>query len=265
MRSDHTSKAKKTSKRVVLYVPDTFDPDVHLPEDLRHLADYARFLLHRINVGRVHLRRGDCLVYLKHDYLARFMPRGRFTMIRDALEEAGVIHVRKFCVPGEICYGYRLCPPHDQGFSHYRPTTKRLINKIMAWRAKEFRDIRLPLHRDLRRFVKSITIDASAALRSVRGKPFQRSAQVAMIQRIVNGDFFTVVDRFGRFHTNLTNLKATLRPFLRYRESHLCNLDIANSQPMIFCLLLVNLLSNEEQLDNLIDYCVSRHKQRLPY
>ena len=38
-----------------------------------------------------------------------------------------------------------------------------------------------------------------------------------MIQRIVNGDFFTVVDRFGRFHTNLTNLKATLRPFLRYR------------------------------------------------
>ena len=117
--------AKKTSKRVVLYVPDTFDPDVHLPEELRHLADYARFLLHRINVGRVHLRRGNCLVYLKHDYLAKFMPRGMLTIIRDALEEAGVIHVRKFCVPGELCYGYRLCPPHNQGFSHYQPTTKQ--------------------------------------------------------------------------------------------------------------------------------------------
>ena len=244
----------KTSKKVVLYVPDTFDPDLHLPEELRHLADYARFLLHRINVGRVHLRRGNCLVYLKHDYLAKFMPRGRFTMIRDALEEAEVIHVRKFCVPGELCYGYRLCPPHNQAFSHYQPTTKRLIKKIMAWRAKEFRDVRLPLHRDLRRFVKAITIDETAALRSVQGSPFERSAQVAMIQRIVNGDFFTVVDRFGRFHTNLTNLKATLRPFLRYRDSHLVNLDIANSQPMIFCLLLVNLLSNEKQLDNLIDY-----------
>src|SRR5271157_3256910 len=245
---------KKTSKRVVLYVPDTFDADVHLPLHLRHPADYARFLLHRINVGRVHLRRGNCLVYLKHDYLARFMPRGRFTMIRDALEEAGVIAVRKFCVPGELCYGYRLCPPHDQGFSHYQPTTKRLINKIMAWRAKEFRNVRLPLHRDLRRFVKAITIDEIAALRSVQGSPWERSAQVAMIQRIVNGDFFTVVDRFGRFHTNLTNLKATLRPFLRYRDSHPCNLDIANSQPMIFCVLLVNLLLNEKQLDNVIDY-----------
>src|SRR5271157_3048743 len=246
--------AKKTSKRVVLYVPDTFDPDIHLPLHLRHPADYARFLLHRINVGRVHLRRGNCLVYLKHDYLARFMPRGRFTMIRDALVESDVIHVRKFCVPGELCYGYRLCPPHNQGFSHYQPTTKRLIKRIMAWRAKEFRDVRLPLHRYLRRFVKAITIDETAALRSVRGSPWERSAQAAMIQRIVNGDFFTVVDRFGRFHTNLTNLKATLRPFLRYRNSHLVNLDIANSQPMIFCLLLVNLLSNEEQLDNLIDY-----------
>ena len=165
-----------------------------------------------------------------------------------------MINVRKFCVPGEMSYGYRLCPPHDQGFSHYRPTTKRLINKIMAWRAKEFRKIRLPLHRDLSRFVKAITIDETAALTSVQGNPFERSAQVAMIQRIVKGDFFTVADRFGRFHTNLTNLKASLRPFLRYRDSQLVNLDIANSQPMIFCLLLVNLLSNEEQLDNLIDY-----------
>ncbi len=246
--------AKKTSKRVVLYVPDTFDPDLHLPEELWQLADYARFLLHRIHVGRVHLRRGNCLVYLKHDYLAKFMPRGRFTIIRDALVDSGVIHVRRFCVPGELCYGYRLCPPHNQAFSHYQPTTKRLINKIKAWRAKEFRDVRLPLHRELRRFVKAITIDEIAALRSVQGSPFERSAQVAMIQRIVNGDFFTVVDRFGRFHTNLTNLKATLRPFLRYQNSHLVNLDIANSQPMIFCLLLVNLFSNEEQLDNLIDY-----------
>ena len=35
-------------------------------------------------------RSWNCLVYLKHDYLAKFMPRGRLTIIRDALEEAGV-------------------------------------------------------------------------------------------------------------------------------------------------------------------------------
>ena len=109
--------AKKTSKRVVLYVPDTFDPDIHLPEELRHLADYARYLLHRINVGRVHLRRGNNLVYLKRDYLVKFIPKDRFTAIRDALVESDVIHVRKFCVKGEMSYGYRLLYPHNQGFS----------------------------------------------------------------------------------------------------------------------------------------------------
>ena len=70
-----------------------------------------------------------------------------------------------------------------------------------------------------------------------------------MIRRIAeDGDFFTIPDRYGRFHSNLTNLKKTLRPFLRYRDSELVNLDIANSQPMVFCLPLVNLLSNNGKL-----------------
>src|SRR5271157_312820 len=246
--------AKKTTKRVVLYVPDTFDPVVHLPLHLRHLADYARFLLHRINVGRVHLRRGNNLVYLKRDYLVEFIPKERFTAIRDALVESDVIHVRNFCVKGEMSYGYRLLYPHNQGFSLYQPTTKRLINKIVRWRKQESDALRHPVHRELRRYVKALTIDEQGALTSVHGTPFQRSAQVAMIRRIAEGDFFSIPDRYGRFHSNLTNLKKTLRPFLRYRDSELVNLDIANSQPMVFCLLLVNLLSNNGKLNNLIDY-----------
>ncbi len=255
-RSAQTTRkpAKKTSKRVVLYVPDTFDADVHLPDDLRHLADYARYLLHRINVGRVHLRRGNCLVYLKRDYLVRFIPKYRFTAIREALIESGVIHVRKFCIKGEMCFGYRLLPPHNQGFFLYQPSSKRLIDKIIQWRKKESDALRHPVHRELRRYVKALTIDEQAALTSVHGTPFQQAAQVAMIRRIKDGDFFTISDRYGRFHSNLTNLKKTLRPFLRYRDSELVNLDIANSQPIVFCLLLVNALSHEGKLDNLIDY-----------
>ena len=113
---------------------------------------------------------------------------------------------------------------------------------------------RHPVHRELRRYVKALTIDEQGALNSVHGTSFQQSAQVAMIRRIAEGDFFSIPDSYGRFHSNLTNLKKTLRPFLRYRDSELVNLDIANSQPMVFCLLLVNLLSNEGKLDNLIDY-----------
>src|SRR5208337_2827125 len=126
--------------------------------------------------------------------------------------------------------------------------------KIVRWRKRESDALRHPVHRELRRYVKALTIDEQAALTSVHGSPFQRSAQVAMIQRIKDGDFFSIPDRYGRFHSNLTNLKKTLRPFLRYRDSELVNLDIANSQPMVFCLLLVKLLSNNGRLNNLIDY-----------
>ena len=209
-------------------------------------------------MGRVHLRRGNNLVYLKRDYLVTFIPKDRFTAIRDALEESDVIHVRKFCIEGEMSFGFRLLYPHNQGFHQYQPTTKRLIDKILLWRKHESDMLRHPVHRELRRYVKAITIDEQAALASVHGTPFQRSAQVAMITRIKEGNFFAISDEYGRFHSNLTNLMKTLRPFLRYRDSHLCNLDIANSQPMIFCLLLVNLLSNEGKLDNLIDYQFSK-------
>ena len=143
---------------------------------------------------------------------------------------------------------------HNQSFSLYQPTTKRLIDKIIRWRKQESDALRHPVHRELRRYVKALTIDEQAALTSVHGTPFQQVAQVAMIRRIAEGDFFSIPDRYGRFHSNLTNLKKTLRPFLRYHDSELVNLDIANSQPMVFCLLLVNLLSNNGKLNNLIDY-----------
>ena len=174
-------------QKIVLYVPDTFDPEVHLPEGLRHLADYARYLLHRIIVGRVHLRRGDHLVYLKHDYLRRFMPKGAFTKIRDALVESGVIAVRKFCRPGEISYGYRLRPPHDQGFHHHHPTATLLVEKLRAWRKRESDALRDPVHRELRRHLKRLTIDEDAALRSVRARGFKRAVMVSSIDRIAEG------------------------------------------------------------------------------
>ena len=247
-----TRRPRKLDRKIVLYVPDSFDPQAHLPDELRHLADYARYLLHRIIVGRVHQRRGDNLVPLKYDYLVKFIPEAHYLAIRDALIASGVIHVRKFCVPGAVAYGFRLLHPHDQGFSAPAAHDERLIRKIRAWRKAESREVRLPLHRDLRRHIKALTIDEGAALASVRGNPFQRSAQVMTIRRIAERDFFTVADRFGRFHSNLTNLKSSLRPHLRYHDSPLVNLDIANSQPMIFCLLLVNLLSGDGKLDDLL-------------
>jgi hypothetical protein len=40
-------RSRRLSGKIVLYVPDTFDPEALLPKGLRHLADYARYLADR--------------------------------------------------------------------------------------------------------------------------------------------------------------------------------------------------------------------------
>jgi hypothetical protein len=49
-------------------------------------------------------------------------------------------------------------------------------------------------------------------------------------------DFFLYKDDYDRVHTNITNLKSSLRQFLRYKDQKLVNIDIVNSQPLILLL-----------------------------
>jgi hypothetical protein len=51
------------------------------------------------------------------------------------------------------------------------------------------------------------------------------------------------VDRQGRVHTNLANLKSEFRSFLSVGGKHLIILDLKNSQPLLFSLLLKNCFS----------------------
>lgn len=50
--------------------------------------------------------------------------------------------------------------------------------------------------------------------------------------------FFKVDDVAGRIHNNITNLSRDLRKFLRYNGQKLKNIDIANSQPFLFNILI---------------------------
>lgn len=51
--------------------------------------------------------------------------------------------------------------------------------------------------------------------------------------------FFFKVDAIaGRVHTNITNLSRDLRCFLNYEGKQLINIDISNSQPFLFNILI---------------------------
>jgi hypothetical protein len=83
-----------------------------------------------------------------------------------------------------------------------------------------------------------VDIDHEAAMRflldSGKFKPKSATAVAMLRDRDV---FFHVCD-YGRVHTNLTNLKSGLRQFLSFEGRPLVNLDVRNSQPLLFSLLL---------------------------
>ena len=82
----------------------------------------------------------------------------------------------------------------------------------------------------------------TGAIRGVRKGKANRmtkkySAKLA-IQRLINHDYYySVDDKVGRFHSNLTNLKKELRHYITYDGKTLVNVDIKNSQPLLSSIL----------------------------
>ena len=59
------------------------------------------------------------------------------------------------------------------------------------------------------------------------------------IDMIHSKDWFFVVDKTaGRVHNNITNLPKNIRPFLRVNDQKLVEIDVANSQPLFFNILI---------------------------
>ncbi|GAB3533082.1 hypothetical protein GCM10027443_17840 [Pontibacter brevis] len=81
----------------------------------------------------------------------------------------------------------------------------------------------------------------------------KRNADIVSVQNIVNRNYcFSVDANTGRVYTFITNLSRSLRQFL-YHKKHpnvpLVNIDIKNSQPFIFCSLLVDYYQNNLPVD----------------
>src|SRR4030042_3962359 len=67
------------------------------------------------------------------------------------------------------------------------------------------------------------------------------NAALSSILKIRQGDIFYSVDNTScRFHSNLTNLPESLRPYVRIEGKQLANIDIKNSQPYLSIILLTD-------------------------
>ncbi len=148
-----TASGRATARRppTHVYVPETFDPKVHLPGDLLRYADCARYFLHRVVWGRVQRRlTPDEFVPIKFDYLRAVVPDRVIRPLKEALLDGGVVDCDGQYIEGEKSLGYRLAPPHSAArIVRTRLSDGVTADKVRANRQAEFKRVRLDVHKYL--------------------------------------------------------------------------------------------------------------------
>jgi hypothetical protein len=251
------------TKPTYLYVPANFDPDAVLPDNLKNHADSARYFLHRIIWGRM-LKRTlpNDYVPLKWDYLRAVIPDRVLKSLKHALVAADVIECDNRYIEGHKSHGYRLCSPYREATIvrtavKHRRTTERITKNRRADEKK----VRLDVHLYLRRQFDRLDIDLPAALAFLAQRPDYETLKLPA-EQIAAKDISFSVCRYGRVHTDVTRAARVLRNALHVEGQPLVGIDIKNSQPLFFALLLANYRARGNKTYTLMPFAKER---RDPY
>lgn len=212
-----------------LYLPEGLDlsflPKTHRPA--------AQWMLSSIYTRRHCKRlRPDAWIRLHSKILERMMGRS-YPKIKAALKAYDIIEDDGRHVRNVKSRGYRLKEP-------YRSQTHRrveLTGKVIRKRLQKHRDQRRGLWCDVHSHLYGWLSKVELAVRR-DDKRYVR--HLLPIDRIKDGDWFLYPDKYGRVHSNVTNLKSSLRRRLKVNNAKLVEIDISNSQPLMLSLLLLS-------------------------
>lgn len=238
---------------VFVYNPDDFEPTRYLPQFLHPYADCARVLVHLVETARIYNKLNDSdFVPRKAKYLRRLVHKEQYIPIRNTLLDAGVLEWYPHYVKGKQSYGFRIGAKFKgKLFRRYKLTDPTSIRRVQRVRAEQCPALTDDTLKGLQTWLSRLEMDYDAALSYLRTLPLgpdilrQRHLSLAML---CDGEFFFKPDLHGRVHTNLTNLWSEFRQFLRYKGECLVNIDIGNSQPLFFGLVVLNWIRTGEEV-----------------
>jgi hypothetical protein len=240
------------NRRQGFYVPVNFDAEAIVGK--KH-KDEANYLVSRIRWGQITWQAD------KHGYvplmaklLHKVIDWRIYMQVKKALINGKVIECDDHYITTERAtilgcepksYGFRLGPDYkDQPTHRIECGNNTLARKIHHIRDQGFKKLTVPVHRYLLKQLQALEVDQAQAQKIINGLPDQDYHRAA-IQAIVNHEWDFTTCRYGRVHTNITRLSAKLRPAIRVKGQRLLNIDIANSQPLFFGLLLINYRRNK--------------------
>jgi hypothetical protein len=228
-----------------VYNPDGFDPRDHVPPHLHAFADCARVLVHLVESARVYnkLHNAD-FIPRKAEYLRRLVHKEMYLPIRNALIVSGVLEWHPQYIVGKRSYGFRIGERFKNTlFRRYKLIDRASIGRLQRFRAEQSPLLTDPTHKGLYEWLIRLEVDYEAALTLLTSRQLApdvlRPRQLSLTM-LRDREFFFKPDAHGRVHTNLTNLWSTFRHFLCFDGEMLVNIDIGNSQPLFFGLVVMN-------------------------
>lgn len=209
----------------------------------RHLDKYYYIITH-LYYRRVFDKRieDDSFVPLYSKILIKILG-GRYKEYLQFLLDKGIIETNNHYINGKQSKGYRFCKKYAKvKYKQVFITDKNIIRKIKMFKKEKEKGISSEQHRYIYKCLQKLSIKYDEAKYFIENNITNIDQYIyynISLDLIASKNFFFCVDNTaGRIHNNVTNLSRDLRKFLRYNDEKLIEIDIANSQPFLFNILI---------------------------
>lgn len=199
------------------------------------------YLKEVISIIACHVRKDNEDTPLRSIYTRRIIPYAERYL--EALTELGIIYRSPYYIPGEISYRYNFTPDYKSKYIALPLNNQKLIRRIR----EAYAEIGKEAVKTIRgcatqvKYLRQLSLADGweELVNSYKDDTEVYNSVLASAMRIVNNDIFYSRDATERrFHSNVTNMKKELRPYLRVNGKPLLNIDIKNSQPYLSTIIL---------------------------
>jgi len=247
-------------KHLIALIPANLDFESNKNKDKYY------FIITFIVFGRIFDKRKDI-----HSFIQLYSPflkailSGHYSDILKELIDMNIIEGGNHYRKGKKSKAYRLTDNYRTiKLKRVEITDKKIISNYHSYKSKKNKKITETAHNYLYSCLKEIRIDYEAAIDYMNKNAEsieQYNYGLCAIEMIHNSIWYFVTDKkAGRVHNNLTNFPKVLRPFLFFLNKRLIEIDISNSQPLLF-----NILINRYLLRDTSAYYYYNKESNIPY
>lgn len=234
------------------YIPENLNLDSSIHRDKYY------FIITFISFGRIFDKRksAESFIELSSRFLKKII-NGRYKDYIKDLFDMNILETdNQYFVDGKF-KAYRLKDIYRKAkLKQIQIVDEKIVTNYEAY--KFSKKLKNPFHSYLYDCLSQTQIDYEPAKYFVASTVTEFENYVAYncsIDMIHSKDWFFIVDSTaGRVHNNITNLSKKIRPFLRYNNQQLIEVDISNSQPLLFNILIDSYLKEVSTISNFLPY-----------